>query len=213
MWVYFNVDFRVPPTQRDRHRQRGAPARAHRRTWPKIRSHMRSASTSRSPGRDSFAYYAVRYWLTDLAFDDPTNSAVRARIYAALKRANIPLAMPTTTTFYAAGGDEEQTRKLARHHDRRRDALRSVTLFAPLTDAEIESLVDHLRYVAVHEGRDRDEARQRRALALHPHHGQGRSARARTKAARRTWRASKRPDSSARWGSSPASRAKRTSSR
>ena len=33
-------------------------------------------------GRDSFAYYAVRYWLTDLAVDDPTSSRVRARIYS-----------------------------------------------------------------------------------------------------------------------------------
>jgi hypothetical protein len=44
--------------------------------------------------RDSFAYYAARYWLTDLAVDDPTSSAVRARIYAALRRASIPLARP-----------------------------------------------------------------------------------------------------------------------
>ena len=28
-------------------------------------------------GRDSFGYYAVRYWLTDLAVDDPTSSAIR----------------------------------------------------------------------------------------------------------------------------------------
>lgn len=144
-WVYFNVDFRVPPTQVIDIVNEALQLAPIPNVAEDPKPHAICFDFA-SPGRDSFAYYAVRYWLTDLAFDDPTNSAVRARIYAALKRANIPLAMPTTTTFYAAGGDEEQTRKLARHHDRRRDALRSVTLFAPLTDAEIESLVDHLRY-------------------------------------------------------------------
>ena len=35
----------------------------------------------------SYGRYAVRYWLTDLAVDDPTDSLVRVRIYFALKRA------------------------------------------------------------------------------------------------------------------------------
>jgi CRP-like cAMP-binding protein len=71
---------------------------------------------------------------------------VRARVYAALRRANIPLAKPTNATFYAPGGAAEEQTKLAMHRERRVEALRSVSLFKPLTDKEIESLVDHLRY-------------------------------------------------------------------
>ena len=36
---------------------------------------------------ESFGSYAVRYWLTDIAVDDPTDSDVRTVIYFALQRA------------------------------------------------------------------------------------------------------------------------------
>jgi small-conductance mechanosensitive channel/CRP-like cAMP-binding protein len=144
-WVYFNVDFRYAPSRvlevvNEALQMAPIPNVA---TDPK--PHCICLDLA-NPGRDSFGYYAVRYWLTDLAVDDPTSSAVRARIYAALRRAGIPLAKPTTATFYAPGGNAEEHERLARHHQRRVDALRSVSLFKPLTDKEIESLVDHLRY-------------------------------------------------------------------
>jgi len=144
-WVYFNVDFRYAPTRvidvvNEALQLAPIPNVA---TEPKPHCIVYDFS---SPGRDSFGYYAVRYWLTDLALDDPTNSSVRTRIYSALKRAGIPLAMPAQANFFAPGGDEEQGRKLARDRARRVAALKSVSLFAPLTDKEIESLVDHLRY-------------------------------------------------------------------
>ena len=60
--------------------------------------------------RESFATYAVRYWLTDLAADDPTNSRVRARIYTALRRAEIPLALPAHHTWIQLE-DEQRTRR------------------------------------------------------------------------------------------------------
>ena len=39
--------------------------------------------------KESYCSYAARYWLTDLAKDDPTDSLVRCRIYFALQRAGI----------------------------------------------------------------------------------------------------------------------------
>jgi small-conductance mechanosensitive channel/CRP-like cAMP-binding protein len=144
-WVYFNVDFRYAPSvvmEIVNEALQMAPI-------PNVASDPKPHCICfdlANAGRDSFGYYAVRYWLTDLAVDDPTSSAVRARIYAALRRANIPLAKPTNATFYAPGGEHEEHEKIARHHERRVDALRSITLFKPLTDKEIESLVDHLRY-------------------------------------------------------------------
>jgi len=144
-WVYFNVDFRHPPSRvievvNEALQLVPIPNVA---TDPK--PHCICFDFA-SPNRDSFAYYAMRYWLTDLSQDDPTNSVMRTRIYAALKRADIPLAMPTQTTFYAPGGDDEAARQVVRHRQRRMNALRSVSLFAPLTDKELESLIDHLRY-------------------------------------------------------------------
>lgn len=144
-WVYFNVDFRFAPSQVIDVVNEALQIAPIPNVAEDPKPHAICYDFA-SPGRDSFAYYAVRYWLTDLAQDDPTNSAVRTRIYAALKRASIPLAMPTHTALYAPGGDDAQAAKLARHRERRRDALRSVSLFAPLNDEEIDSLVDHLRY-------------------------------------------------------------------
>jgi small-conductance mechanosensitive channel len=46
--------------------------------------------------RTSFALYTARYHIHNVALDEPTSSVIRARIYAALKRAKIPLAMPAT---------------------------------------------------------------------------------------------------------------------
>jgi CRP-like cAMP-binding protein len=96
--------------------------------------------------RDSFAYYAVRYWLTDLAVDDPTSSAVRARVYAALRRAGIPLARPVTTTFFGPNeGDDDESRQ-ARLSKKRLDAIQSMDLFHGLTLDEQRFLASHLKY-------------------------------------------------------------------
>ncbi len=144
-WVYFNVDFRHAPSRVIEVVDEALQLAPIPNVATDPKPHCICFDFA-SQSRDSFGYYAVRYWLTDLAKDDPTNSAVRTRIYAALKRADIPLAMPTHTALYAPGGDEAANSKLARHRARRMNALRSITLFAPLTDKELESLVDHLRY-------------------------------------------------------------------
>ncbi|HEY1955730.1 MAG TPA: mechanosensitive ion channel family protein [Polyangiaceae bacterium] len=144
-WVYFNVDFRFPPTRVIDIVNEALQAAPIPNVALEPKPHCICFDFA-SHGRDSFGYYAVRYWLTDLAYDDPTNSVVRGRIYGALKRASIPLAMPAQTTFFALGGEEEEQRRVERHRTRRGHALHSVKLFAALTDKEIDSLVDHLRY-------------------------------------------------------------------
>ncbi len=47
---------------------------------------------------NGIARYAVRYWLTDLAVDDPTDSAVRTLIDAALRRNDRRLTPPSSTS-------------------------------------------------------------------------------------------------------------------
>jgi len=141
MWVYFNVDFRYPPSH----------------VIDVVRDALGSApieGVAADPkpsvicydfakdGRDSFAYYAVRYWLTDLPNDDPTNSRIRTRIYTALRRANIPLARPASTLFLNQEEPEEQ--REARHKLRRIEAVRGVELFQTLTPDEQRFVSDHL---------------------------------------------------------------------
>jgi small-conductance mechanosensitive channel len=144
MWVYFNVDFRFPPShviEVVRDALWGSPLEG-------VASDPRPSVICYDFAHESHAssaYYAVRYWLTDLANDDPTNSRVRAVVYAALKRADIPLARPAQTLFVEP--EEADAARELRHRDRRLAAVAHVELFHSLTDAERQYVADRLRSV------------------------------------------------------------------
>jgi small-conductance mechanosensitive channel len=90
--------------------------------------------------RDSVAWYRARYWVTDLAVDEPTDSHVRTRIYYALRRAGITFSIPAQTIFLT---NEDEARR-QRHHDRelarRLEAIGRVDLLSPLGEAERQRL-------------------------------------------------------------------------
>ncbi|MBS2029965.1 MAG: mechanosensitive ion channel family protein [Deltaproteobacteria bacterium] len=141
-WVYFNVDFRYAPSDviavvNTALQSSPIPNVAHD---PK--PHCICFDFARD-GRDSFAYYAARYWLTDLAQDDGTNSAVRERLYAALHRAGIPLAVPAATVFVSNDDEEHKRRKVEREHARRIELLAEVALFKDFTREELDQLATH----------------------------------------------------------------------
>ena len=152
MWVYFNVDFRYAPSQ----------------VISVVQDALRAAPIDRvaadpppnvicydfaKDGKDSFGYYAVRYWLTDLAIDDPTNSVVREHVYAALRRANIPLARPTQTVLFAPDDSHDVEGRAARHRvGARAQILAGIELFKLLTDAERIYVADHLVYAPFTKG-------------------------------------------------------------
>jgi CRP-like cAMP-binding protein len=92
-------------------------------------------------GRDSYCYYSVRYHLQDLERDEPTNSLVRERIYAALRRAQIPLALPAHTVFLNHEEQKAEKRKM-RSLESMRAALRGVDLFSKLSVEELDRLAD-----------------------------------------------------------------------
>jgi small-conductance mechanosensitive channel/CRP-like cAMP-binding protein len=142
MWVYFNVDFRFSPSQVIdvvREALWAAPIEGVADDpKPSV-----IAYDFAKEGRDSFAYYAVRYWLTDIPNDDPTNSRIRTRIYSALKRAGIPLARPTQTVFFTA--EEEDRARAERHKVERARVLEQVTFLESLTREEREFVAEHLR--------------------------------------------------------------------
>jgi small-conductance mechanosensitive channel/CRP-like cAMP-binding protein len=145
MWVYFNVDFRYPPSHVIDAVTEALQAAPIQNVAADPKPHAICMDLAKDT-RDSFAYYAVRYWLTDLAKDDPTSSAVRGRIYAALRRAGIPLARPTSTTFIAQNEDLDDKARLERMSQRRLEAVESLEIFQGLTAEEKEFLSHHLRY-------------------------------------------------------------------
>jgi small-conductance mechanosensitive channel/CRP-like cAMP-binding protein len=146
MWVYFNVDFRYNPVDVINAVEAAVRAAPCEGVVPDPKPTCVCMNFAEQ-GRDSFGYYAVRYWITDMRIDDPTNSRIRTRIYAALKRAAIPLAVPAAHLWVEQDTDERRARKRLREHDKHLRALRALPFLAPLEDAELDALADELNYV------------------------------------------------------------------
>lgn len=143
MWVNFNVDFRFAPADVIDAVEKGlrsAPIPNVADTPPPNCVCMDFAQP------ESAIRYAVRYHLTDLAVDDPTNSAVRSRIYAALRRAKIPLAVPAATLFVENRDREARERKETRKFERRLAAVERLALCNSLTTEEKERVAANLKF-------------------------------------------------------------------
>jgi len=94
---------------------------------------------------DSYARYALRYFLTDLDTDASTDSDVRTRIWFALGRAGMRLAIPASSVLIT-----EQTNRAAQlgaeRKARRKHLLETVPLFHALSEAERSDLAEQLKY-------------------------------------------------------------------
>ena len=157
-WVYFNVDFRYSPADVIDAVETGLRAEP-----------IANIAAEPPPNcvcmdfKDSFGSYAVRYWLTDLAVDDPTNSVVRTRIYFALRRAGIPLSIPAHSIFMTEDDTSRRARKEGEELEQRVLALGQVELFNSLTAEEHRSLAACLRYAPFARG----EAMTRQGAEAH----------------------------------------------
>lgn len=139
--VDFHVDFRTPPTE----------------VLSVIRREMTfdpvpNMASEPAPQvlflalRDSYALYCVRYWVEDVAIDDPTDSEIRVRIYFALRRAGVALSIPAQSVFVTSDDEARRDRKAREEHARRLRAVARVDLLAPLGPEERDRLADQLRY-------------------------------------------------------------------
>lgn len=89
--------------------------------------------------------YAVRYWLTDPAHDDGTDSVVRVHFYSALKRQNYALAHPCLDVRMRKESAKTIAAQNAQELVRRKDALKRVKLFAALSPDELTHIASSLR--------------------------------------------------------------------
>jgi len=139
MWVWFNVDFRYQPTRV-----------IEVVTEALLDAPIENVADDPKPnvvcmdfshdGRESYASYAARYWIKDLAPDDPTNSRVRARIYTALKRAGIPLAVPAQTVLAELHDETRNQQHAVREAEARLAAIKTVKLFSTFKEDELRTL-------------------------------------------------------------------------
>ncbi|MDI1300573.1 MAG: mechanosensitive ion channel family protein [bacterium] len=96
--------------------------------------------------KEGATQYAVRYWLTNPQFDDPTDSAIRVHIYAALQRQGYVLAHPCLDVNLTSENDERDSRTREKELSLRQKTLRRIGLFAGLSDEEITHLASSLTY-------------------------------------------------------------------
>lgn len=141
-WVYFYVDYRHPPNEVIGIANAALQIAPIERVASEPRAHCILFDM-----REHAALYAVRYWLTDIAVDDPTDSVVRTRVLLALRRAGIELAIPSRDLRMTATTDEaERKREQVLALESRTTALRRYGLFSPLTEAELSKVVAALSH-------------------------------------------------------------------
>jgi len=144
MSVHFCVDFRFSPSQIVQVVDEALTASPITNVALDPLAHCVCLDLARD-NRDGYALYAARYWISDLARDDPTSSDVRERIYSALGRAHVPLAIPAATLFVSNDDPEHTERKQVREIESKLQALENVEIFKYLDDAERRSLATAAR--------------------------------------------------------------------
>jgi small-conductance mechanosensitive channel/CRP-like cAMP-binding protein len=95
--------------------------------------------------QDSYARYSVRYWLSNLAADDATDSIIRTRIYYALRRAGMKLSIPAQAVFLTQQSKERAADKAGQALRKRTEALGRIEFFDQLPEADRTRLAAGLR--------------------------------------------------------------------
>lgn len=140
-WVWFNVDYRFAPPDVIRAVENALLAEPIERVAATPPPNVQLMDFG-----ESWARYAVRYWLTDLAVDDPTDSVVRQRIFYALTRAGMTLAIPAQALFVTKESPKRRALKAEETAQRQRAAIENVDLFAKLPEEERRHLAQSLEY-------------------------------------------------------------------
>ena len=138
-WVNFQVDFRTSPSDVIQVIERALLAQA----IPNVASQP-PPNCLAVEFADSQTKYAVRYWLLDLGDGELTDSLVRNRVFYALARARIGLAIPAQTLFVTADDQARHAQKREVEHGRRVAALRRIDLFAELSTDDLNELAARL---------------------------------------------------------------------
>jgi len=140
-WVWFNVDYDIPPA-----RVIGIVQKAIQDADIPLVAKQPAPNCVMMDFDSSSARYAVRYWLTDLAVDDPTDSAVRTHVYAALARAGIRLSVPGHNVHVIKESEKHDQARQSREIARRIEALRKIDLFRLFSESELQAVAESLRF-------------------------------------------------------------------
>ncbi len=101
---------------------------------------------------ESYGRYALRYWLTDLHPDDPTDSVVRTHIFSAMQREGMRLAYPEQHIRMTKETDKRDELKITRQVSDRVNMLRSIKLFNRFPEQELRNIAKRLKYAPFAKG-------------------------------------------------------------
>lgn len=141
-WIWFNVDMDIPQP------------RVIRTVEDAVRqSEIANVASEPAPncvlmeiGSTGYGRYALRYWLTDLAPDDPTDSAVRWHVLTAMRRSGLKIAMEEHGIFVTKENEKYEVAQHRREIQIRLKTLRKVELFSQMTEEELAELAERLRF-------------------------------------------------------------------
>jgi len=140
-WVFFSVDPSVPPARAIAI----AESAVQEAEIPNV-ARTPPANCVLMDFEQGNLRYAVRYWLTNFAPDDVTDSAVRMHLFTALQRAGIRIAEPQQTEHSIQVNEAHAQSVRQRELQRRLRAINGVDLFASLSEEERTSLAGRLQY-------------------------------------------------------------------
>jgi CRP-like cAMP-binding protein len=99
-----------------------------------------------------YARYAVRYWLTDLMPDDPTDAMIRWHIMTSLQRAGLKLAVDERHIHLIKENDKYEDAQHQHEVTLRLKTLHRIDLFSSMTEQELKWLAEHLRFAPFAKG-------------------------------------------------------------
>ena len=141
-WVWFNVSMDTPPNKVIRvvedAIQQTDIANVAKKPLPNC--------VLMEMNEKGYMRYAMRYWLADLAPDDPTDAEVRWHILTALQRAGIKLALDERSIHITK--ENEKYEEMLHHREilLRIKTLKQVDLFSQMTEEELAALAERLRF-------------------------------------------------------------------
>ncbi len=138
-WVWFNVTYDSPPKQVIEAVEKAISVAE----IPNVAAEPVPTCVLMEFG-PGYARYALRYWMLDPQPDDPTDSAVRVHLLAALQRGGMELAVPEQSLLVTKDNDAHRKSIQRRETERRVADLSKFEIFSGLKDKELMTITQHL---------------------------------------------------------------------
>lgn len=140
-WIKFNIDYKVPPATVIKIAEEAVQT-----------ADIPNLTRTPSPNclfmnyETSYGYYALRYWLTDLAADAPTDSLVRTHLFSALERAGISPALSKQQLYLTKENEKQESHQHEKEIEQRISILKKLNLFSSFNKSELHHIANELIY-------------------------------------------------------------------